>query len=132
MLFLKIIKLNIDMRKQYHFRPSAKGYYVWDVDKLVEQTKGFPVINLPLSEIKTDKDFWTVPSCKSFAEHMKLVEETSLEYPIILSEDNRVMDGLHRVIKAHFNGDKEIKAVRFDKLPEPDYVDVQEDDLPYD
>ncbi len=42
------------------------------------------------------------------------------------------MDGMHRVIKAILLGRNTIKAVQFDKDLEPDYVDVQEDDLPYD
>ena len=47
------------MRKQYHFRPSKNGYYAWDVDKLVERSKDFPVISVKLSEIKElDENFW--------------------------------------------------------------------------
>jgi hypothetical protein len=120
------------MRKQYHFRPSKNGFYAWDIDKLIELSKNLPVINIKLSEISTDKDFWPITNCKKFAEHMKLVEETGLEYPIILSEENRVMDGLHRVAKAYLKGYTEINAVRFDSIPKPDYEDVQENDLPYD
>ena len=126
------------MRKQYHFRPSKNGYYAWDVDKLVESSKDFPVISVKLSKIKElDENFWygghnDIPTCRSIAEHMQLVNETSLQYPIILSEEGRVMDGMHRVLKAILNKDKSIKAVKFDKTPEPDYEDVFPDDLSYD
>jgi hypothetical protein len=120
------------MRKQYHFRPSKNGFYAWDVDKLIERSQNLLIISIKLSEIATDEDFWSIPNCESLAQHMKLVEETSLEYPIILSEENRVMDGLHRVAKAYLKGYDEIKAVQFKKLPDPDYVDVQEEDITYD
>ena len=125
------------MRKQYHFQPSKNGFYAWDVDKLVEITKDFPRILIPLDQIKElDENFWyqekdKIPTCRSFVEHMRLVQETDLKYPIILSQNGRVMDGMHRVAKALLLGHKEITAVQFMKDPEPDYFDVQEDDLPY-
>ncbi len=62
---------------------------------------------------------------------MKLVQETDLKYPIILSNTGRVMDGMHRVIKAILLGQETIKAVQFKEDVEPDHVDVQADDLPY-
>jgi len=125
------------MRKQYHFQPSNNGFYAWDVDKLVQKSKGFPQISIPLAQIKElDENFWyqgndKVPTCRSFVDHMKLVQETDLKYPIILSQNGRVMDGMHRVAKALLLGQKEIRAVQFTKDPEPDFEDVQENDLPY-
>ena len=126
------------MRKQYHFRPSKNGYYAWDVDKLVESSKDFPVILVNLSEIKElDENFWyggkdDIPTCRSIVEHMQLVNETSLQYPIILSEEGRVMDGMHRVLKAVLNKEESIKAVKFNKTPKPDYEDVYPNELSYD
>ena len=125
------------MRKQYYFQPSKNGFYAWDVDKLVEKSKVFPQISIPLTQIKElDENFWyqgsdKIPTCRSFVEHMILVQETDLKYPIILSQNGRVMDGMHRVARALLLGQKEIMAVQFTKDPEPDYIDVQEDDLPY-
>jgi hypothetical protein len=42
------------------------------------------------------------------------------------------MDGMHRVCKAFNLGLETIEAVRFTVDPEPDYVGVAPDDLPYD
>ncbi len=42
------------------------------------------------------------------------------------------MDGMHRVAKAVLAGLKTIEAVRFEQDPEPDFIDVYPDDLPYD
>ena len=61
----------------------------------------------------------------------RLIKETDLSYPIILSSDGRVMDGMHRVAKALLGGQETIEAVQFSQDPEPDYIDVLPDDLPY-
>ena len=58
--------------------------------------------------------------------------DCDLAFPIILSSDGRVMDGMHRVCKALLQNHTEIKAVRFIQDPEPDYIGVHPDDLPYD
>src|SRR3974377_2206823 len=93
------------MRKQYHFRNGPDGLRAWDVDRLVEAAERLPVVHIPLSSIKElDEPYWYdhgyVPTCRSIAEHAKLINETDLRYPIILSSDGRVMDGMHRVAKA--------------------------------
>jgi hypothetical protein len=125
------------MRKQYHFRHSERGLLAWDVDRLVELSAGFMPIDVPLSEIRElDETFWfdqesDAPTCRRVALHAKLMNETDLSLPIILSQDGRVMDGMHRVCKAMIAGRDTILAVRFDEDPEPDYVGVAPDELPY-
>ncbi|MEN8125026.1 MAG: hypothetical protein ABFR32_07820 [Bacteroidota bacterium] len=127
------------MRKQYHFRPSKNGFYAWDIGKLVEKAKDFSVISVKLEDIKElDENYWyndypkNLPTCRSIVAHFKLMEETDLNYPIILCEDGRVMDGMHRVCKALLLGLTEINALKFKKTPDPDFVDVYAEDLPYD
>ena len=127
------------MRKQYHFRPSKNGLNAWDVHKLVELSKNIKPTNIPLSSIsEVNENYWfggkgDNPTCLAIAEHCKLMKETDLKFPIILSSNGRVMDGMHRVCKAIIEGRKTIKAVQFSKDPEPDFIDVKHpDDLPYD
>ena len=111
---------------------------VWDVNKLVEKSKSLPVFDLPLSQIKEfNKNYWyqdddDKPTCESIANHMKLVLECDLSYPIILAPDGRVMDGMHRVCKAYLNGQATLKATKFKNTPEPDFVNISLDELPYD
>jgi len=125
------------MREQYHFRPTERGVLIWDVGRLVELTKDFPRIEASLSDIRElDESFWfdakpDRPTCRRIALHAKLIDETDLDHPIILSQDGRVMDGMHRVCKALIEGIETIQAVRFELDPEPDYIDVSPDDLPY-
>jgi len=69
------------LRKQYHLRPSKKGFFAWDVDKLVEKSRYFPEIIVPVEDIKElDENFWyrtstSKPTCRSIAEHTKLINE---------------------------------------------------------
>ena len=125
------------MRKQYHFRRTDHGLLAWDVDRLVELSAGFTPIEVPLSEIRElDETFWfdhedLEPTCRRVALHARLMNETDLSHPIVLSQGGRVMDGMHRVCKALIEGRETIRAVRFDVDPEPDYVDVDPDELPY-
>jgi len=64
-------------------------------------------------------------------EHLQLIDEADLSYPIILAADGAVMDGRHPVAKAAREGRSEIEAVQFDADPEPDHVGLRPEDLPY-
>jgi hypothetical protein len=129
--------MGIDMRKQYHFRETDLGLASWDVHRLVDLSRDFPRLRVPLDQIRElDENYWfdendDRPTCRRLAEHMKLVQDTSLEYPIILSSDGRVMDGMHRVVKALVQGLESIEAVRFTVDPGPDYVGRRASELPY-
>ena len=125
------------MRKQYHSRRTDEGVLIWDVDRLVEASKDLPVTEVPLTQIRElDEQYWFdgdhMPTCRAILEHMILVRDTDLKYPIILSSDGRVMDGMHRVLKAALEERETIPARRFEITPEPDFVDVDIDTLPYD
>lgn len=125
------------MRKQYYFLRSDRGFNAWDVDRLVERSSGFPVITIALDEIsELDENFWyqgaaDVPTTRSLVEHCRLIQETDLDFPIILSPEGRVMDGMHRVTKALLLGHKSVKAVQFKEDIQPDYRDVFPEELPY-
>lgn len=127
------------MRRQYHSLETAAGRLIWDVHRLVELSRELPVIEIPLQSIREfDERFWfggpedQPPTCREVAKHAKLIEETDLGHPIILSADGRVMDSMHRVCKAWIRGDSTIRAVQFETDPSPDHVDVSLDELPYD
>lgn len=125
------------MRKQYHFRPSERGLQAWDVDRLIELARGLPVRRIPLAAIREiDEAYWfdhegDRPTCRRIIEHMRLIEECDLAYPILLSADGGVMDGMHRVAKAVLEGRSEIEAVQFEVDPAPDYVGRKASELPY-
>lgn len=126
------------MRKQYHFRPSPSGLLAWDVDRLIELTAGLPPEEVPLDLIsELDEPYWfgggsEEATCRAVADHARLMRDADLKYPIILSVDGRVMDGMHRVAKAYLEGRSAILAVRLRVDPAPDFVGVDENALPYD
>jgi hypothetical protein len=123
------------MRKQYHFRPTDRGVLIWNVDRLVKLSRDFTRIQVPLGEIREiDETYWSngKMTCREVVEHAQLIREADLSFPIILSADGGVMDGMHRVGKALLEEVESIDAVQFDVDPEPDYVDVDAADLPYD
>ncbi len=126
------------MRKQYHLRRAAEGLLAWDVSKLLRLTESLPIEEVALTAIaELDENYWyedagAKPSCRSIAEHMRLVQDCDLAYPIILCPAGRLMDGMHRVLKALLLGHGHIRAYRLPELPAPDYVNPKPEDLPYD
>lgn len=122
------------MRRQYHLRKSLDGLLAWDIDKLVELTKDLPVKNISLSEIKEiDEAYWfnSAPTRRQILEHIRLINEVKEEYPIILDWNGRLMDGMHRIMKALLKGKEQIKAVQLEKEIVPDFIGIGEKDLPY-
>lgn len=77
------------MRKQYHTRTIDGDKYTWDVHRLVRLSRGLPVKSVPLSDIgEVDENWWyeepeSVPTPRSLAKHMMLVDQADLNYPII-------------------------------------------------
>lgn len=125
------------MRRQYHSRRTGNGVYTWDIHRLVELSRDLPVIKVSLGRIREiDENYWfqgdTVPTCREIVLHARLIGETDDAHPIILCGEGRVMDGMHRVCRALMLGRDTIRAVRFEKTPDPDYVDVDPEKLPYD
>jgi len=134
--FLTKAQAIMKLRQQYHFRESEKGLMSWDVLRLIKLTSKLQVKLIPLAQIQElDEQFWyglgTRPTCRSVAEHAKLINEVDLSYPIILCPEGRVMDGMHRVCRALIEGHDSIKAVQLETEVEPDYIGVLPDDLPY-
>jgi hypothetical protein len=123
------------VRKQYYFRPSPRGLLAWDVDRLVELSRDLPRKSIPLSAIAAlDEpcgDDGASLTWRGMLEHMKLIEEADLSFPIILSANGEIMDGRHRVAKASWEGRTAIEAVQFERDPEPDHVGARPEELPY-
>lgn len=126
----------MDLHQQYHFRESNKGLLAWDVLKLIQLSKDYEVIQVPLSEIRElHETYWfglgDPPISKDIAMHAKQIYEADLSFPIILCPESRVMDGMHRVCRAFLEERESILAVRFEVLHKPDYIGKQPDELPY-
>jgi hypothetical protein len=124
------------MRAQYYFRKSPDGLPGTCISSLRSRAS-LKRERVPPSAIRefdepfcTDEELQQVTG-RQIAEHARLILDCDLGFPIILSSDGRVMDGMHRVCKALLQGHDDIEAVRFIKDPAPDYIGVNPDDLPY-
>jgi hypothetical protein len=125
------MRIGGQVRAQYHFRQSPNGLCAWDIHRLVQLSRDLVRESVPLAEIfELDEPYWSSVrtqglTCREITEHARLMLDCDLSYPIILSSDGRVMDGMHRVCKVLLQGETEIGAVRFihdpDALP---YIDT--------
>ena len=125
------------LRVQYHFRPGPDGLRAWHVHRLIRLSRALPVQQVPLAEIRElDENWWfahgdAVPTPRAIVEHVRLMDAVDLRWPVILSADGGVMDGMHRVAQALRLGHTHIAAVRFAIDPPPDHVGVEPDALDY-
>jgi hypothetical protein len=77
------------MRKQYYFRHSGRELLAWDIDRLVALSKDFPVLHVPLTDIREigepfSPEWDETASSRSMVEHIRLIETADLRFPIIL------------------------------------------------
>jgi hypothetical protein len=101
-----------------HDQMCTIGNHSWDVARLFELSRKFPVVKVPIDYIYVYYTYEKL-SLREMVMHFKAVNDADLSKPIILDEDGCLMDGRHRIMKAILNGKKTIKAVRFDKNPSP-------------
>ncbi|WP_168378478.1 hypothetical protein [Acinetobacter cumulans] len=123
------------MRKQYHFRQVGDDTYIWDVHRLVKLSQNFKIQQIPVNDIQElNEAYWfpkSVPTTQQIIEHLQLVNDADLSYPIILCASGRVMDGMHRVAKACISNQSHIFAVQFEQTPKPDFINIDADLLDY-
>ena len=58
---------------------------------------------------EVDTSYWfdgsdEVPTVRKVVEHVRLISQVGVSYPIILGPDGRVMDGMHRIVRALLEG----------------------------
>lgn len=97
----------------------------WRTQRLWELAKNLAVFEYEVASFNSfDKDVWfntqQVPTVNNVLKHFKKIETANFDYPIILSQNGTVLDGVHRICRAYLDGRKTIPAVRFEVDPEPD------------
>jgi hypothetical protein len=102
---------------------------IWEIERLWKIASSLPVKDVVLADISNlDEVSWfgdppdESPTCRRVADHAKRIYEAEFDYPVILSAEGWVMDGMHRVCKAYLLGWQTIKAVQFTQNPEPDEI----------
>ncbi len=124
------------IRPQYHFRRVDGALHAWDIRRLVALTQDLVPEPVPLSQVaEVDEPYWSADgppmTGRVVLEHAQLIRAADLRYPIILCPEGRIMDGMHRVLRALDDGRDTIPAYRLITMPAPDAIDVAPDDLPY-
>jgi hypothetical protein len=94
------------------------GRHTWNVARLFELVRGFPVMEIPLNHLNVYCVYEKL-TMRELVMHMQAVDKADLCMPIILDEDGELMDGRHRIMKAMLFGESTIRAVRFDENPSP-------------
>jgi hypothetical protein len=99
--------------------------YLWVTRKIWALANDLPVFDYEVASFECfDKDVWFgsqhTPTVYNVLSHYKKIEAAHFGHPIILSQDGKVLDGVHRICKAYLEGRKTLPAVKFEKDPEPD------------
>lgn len=111
----------------YAFVQDGKRH-VWDVPRLWALSADFPVFDFEIADFSAmDLDIWfcgvNVPTVRAIFEHSLRIDAAELRYPILVDPDGTVLDGVHRLLKAHKLGHTSVRAVRFERMPEPDRIE---------
>jgi len=94
------------------------GKLSWSVPRLFELSRDLKVMDIPIDHLNVYSTYKNL-TLRELAGHVRAVIDADLSYPIILDEDGEIMDGRHRIMKALIDGEKTIKAVKFDENPNP-------------
>jgi hypothetical protein len=97
---------------------------LWLTERLWQHAAKLESKQIPIEQISAlDINTWffnVEPTCRRITEHTKRINDASFEYPVILSAEGWVMDGMHRICKALLIGKETIEAVQFLVNPEAD------------
>jgi hypothetical protein len=94
------------------------GRHIWHVSRLIQLAKDLPVMEVPLDHLYVYHKYDDI-SLREMVMHINAINNADLSCPIILDEDGEILDGRHRIMKAMLEGEKTIKAVRFEENPNP-------------
>ncbi|MFM6927859.1 MAG: hypothetical protein ACKOX6_05305 [Bdellovibrio sp.] len=99
--------------------------HLWLTRRLWDLSKNLPLFEYEIASFDSfDQDVWFgsqhKPTVNKVLEHYRKISDANFQYPIILSHDGKILDGIHRICRAHLDGRKTIPAVKFDVDPEPD------------
>lgn len=116
-------KVNIESVELEENIYTDQDGYVYSAIKLIEHSKKYSPFDLPLAGIDLRRGAWDVKDLDDFIHHAKRCNNASLEHPIILDKYGTIADGCHRIVKAIVLGEKTIKAIRLETMPDFDRIE---------
>lgn len=104
---------------------------IWEVERIWKLAEDLEVQEIDIEKIVgLDQVTWFTPTeqptVRSVAGHAKRILDCDLTYPVILTEDWRVFDGMHRIARHLMEGKTRIRVVRFTTNPAPDVLEKTE------
>ena len=98
---------------------------VWNVERIWALAEELPAVEVDIEQIRgLDEVTWfsdlSQPTTRAVVEHCRRILQCDLSYPVILTEDWCVFDGMHRVARHLLDGKRRIVVKRFPTNPEPD------------
>jgi hypothetical protein len=122
-----MVKLMANSEQTHSLVRDGKKY-TWKVEELWKLSEKLKPFEFDVGSCSLlDEDCWFgdryEPTIRKVLEHCQKMQDANFAYPIILSEDNVVMDGLHRICKAVLENKSTILAVKFETNPEPNQID---------
>ncbi|ELE2042184.1 chromosome partitioning protein ParB [Vibrio vulnificus] len=118
------------MSKQRYIEINDNEKSIWSIERIWALAESLPVEELPIDEIKgPDEVTWfsmegPMPTCREIAKHCQRINDADLSYPVILTSDYKVFDGMHRIAKKIMLGEESIQVRRFRENPPADEVIV--------
>ncbi|WP_372378440.1 chromosome partitioning protein ParB [Vibrio natriegens] len=116
------------MSKQRYVEINDSVKSTWIIERIWQLAESLPIEEIPIDQINgPDEVTWfnvngPLPTCREIALHCKRINEADLSYPVILTSDYRVFDGMHRIAKKIMMGEQTIQVRRFRQNPEADEV----------
>ena len=107
---------------------DADNLYYWKASTLWKLSEDMPTEQIALDTFDWENDNFqcnslsTPPLWRDIGDHTKRILAADLQYPIVISADGAVMDGMHRILKCYVFGLPTVKAVRFALNPPPDMI----------
>ena len=99
----------------------------WRVESLWKASKNLSIISVKIADFPDmDEVLWfggpknIKPTCREVTKHARQIQDADLSYPIIISAEGEVWDGMHRMASATLQGLTELPAVKFSINPKPD------------
>jgi hypothetical protein len=120
--------MTVKFKEHGYVESDADNLYYWKASTLWKLAETMTVEDVPLSSFDwTNSNFQCnslsdPPLWKDIGDHARKIINADLQYPIIISADGDIMDGMHRVLKCYMFDVPTIKAVRFTETPPPDRV----------
>ena len=115
----KLPTLDIDGLAFHESYYSTRGN-TYDAPTLVAfaKHKNYKTFDLPLVGIDISHMPFSATTFGQFLYHLKRVNDTNLDYPVILDDEGVICDGWHRVAKAYLEGRPTVKAIRLLEMPD--------------